>query len=96
MSAGLITGSDVVVRTDRHVSAPLGADLAMMDVEAGSFYLFDDVAAAVWSHLAERTRVSDLVAKLGTSFDVDPERCEADLLPFLSRLRDKGLVRVDA
>jgi hypothetical protein len=93
--AGSISASDVIVRIDGHVSAPLGGDLAMMNVESGSFYLLDDIAAAVWAHLAEPKSVSGLVAELGTSYDVEPERCEAELLPFLSRLHDRGLIRVD-
>ena len=91
-----MTRSDVLVRTDRHVAAPLGETLAMMDIDAGTYYLLDDVAATVWSRLEQPTRVTDLVAELRESYDVEAEQCEADLLPFLSRLHEKGLVRVAA
>jgi hypothetical protein len=89
-----VSPTDVLVRNEHHVSAPLGEALAMMDVDAGKYFLLDDVAAAVWSRLAEPVRVADLVAELRQRYDVDPEQCEADLLPFLGLLREKKLVRV--
>ena len=94
VSAAPITSSDVLVRAERHVTAALGDGLAMMEIDTGTYYLLDEVAAAVWSRLAQPTRVSELMAELRRSYDVATERCEADVLPFLARLRDKGLVRV--
>ena len=96
MSGASISTSDVLVRTDRHVSAPLGESLAMMDIDAGTYYLLDDVAASVWARLAEPTRVDDLLGDLLVQYEVDRDRCEADVLPFLAALRQKGLLRVQA
>lgn len=89
----MIGPSAVLRRTDEHVSAPLEETLVMMDIDAGKYYMLDDVAASVWTRLAEPTRVSELVADLCDRYDVTPERCEADLLPFLRELNEKGLVR---
>ena len=84
----------MLVRAERHVTAALGDGLAMMEIDTGTYYLLDEVAAAVWSRLEEPTRVCDLMAELRRGYDVGAEQCEADVLPFLARLRDKGLVRV--
>ena len=83
----------VLRRADNHVSASLDDCLVMMDIDAGKYYLLDDVASYVWTRLAEPTPVADLVAGLCSRYDVTPSRCEADLLPFLDRLREKGLVQ---
>ena len=91
-----ISPADVLVRNDHHVSAPLGEALAMMDVDAGAYYVMDDVAATVWSRLAEPTKVAELLTTLQDSYDVEAERCEADVLPFLSQLHQRGLVRVQS
>jgi Coenzyme PQQ synthesis protein D (PqqD) len=89
----MIERSATLRRTDEHVSAPLEDALVMMDMEAGKYYVLDQVATVVWDRLAEPTPVSELVADLCGRFDVTPERCEADVLPFLTQLREKGLVR---
>jgi hypothetical protein len=91
-----ITSSDVVVRTERHVSAPLGDVLTMMDIDAGMYYLLDDVAATVWAQLAQPTAVQDLVVALQRRYDVSADQCQSDVIPFLTQLHEKGLVRVQA
>lgn len=88
----MIDRAAVLRRTDEHVSAPLEESLVMMDIDAGKYYLLDDVAAFVWTRLAEPTPVADLLADLCGRYDVTPERCAADVLPFLTELHEKGLV----
>lgn len=83
----------VLRRTDDHVSAPLEESLVMMDIDAGKYYLLDDVAAFVWTRLATPTSVEALVAELCSRYDVSSSRCEADVLPFLTELHQKGLVQ---
>jgi hypothetical protein len=89
----MIERSAVLRRTDDHVSAPLDEWLVMMDIDAGKYYMLDEIASFVWTRLAAPTRVADLVAELCSHYDVTPSRCEADILPFLTQLREKGLVQ---
>jgi hypothetical protein len=89
----VIDRSAVLRRTDEHVSAPLEESLVMMDIDAGRYYLLDSVASDVWSRLAEPTPVAELIADLCSRYEVTPERCEADVLPFLTQLHEKGLVQ---
>ncbi|HEX8065679.1 MAG TPA: PqqD family protein [Thermoleophilaceae bacterium] len=89
----MIERTAVLRRTDDHVSAPLDEWLVMMDIDAGRYYLLDDVASFVWTRLATPTSVADLVDELCSHYDVAPSRCESDVLPFLIQLREKGLVQ---
>jgi hypothetical protein len=89
----MIDRSTVLRRTDDHVSAPLNEWLVMMDIDAGKYYMFDDIASFVWTRLAAPTSVADLVDELCSHYDVAPSRCEADILPFLTELDEKGLVQ---
>jgi hypothetical protein len=84
--------STVLRRAEHHVSAPLEESLAMMDIDAGKYYLLDNIAAFVWARLAVPTSVGDLVTALCSRYDVTAERCEADVLPFLRQLHERGLV----
>ena len=45
------------------------------------------------SDVVDPARVADLVAELCSHYDVTPSRCEADVLPFLTQLHEKGLVQ---
>ena len=88
----MIARTAVLRRSGDHVSAPLEESLVMMDIDAGRYYLLDDVAALVWERLAQPTPVPALIGDLCARFDVTRERCEADVLPFLTQLHEKGLV----
>lgn len=90
----MIERSAVLRRTGEYVSAPLEDALVMMDVDAGKYYVLDGVAPGIWDRLSEPTPVADLVADLCRRYDVTAERCEADVLPFLTELHAKGLIQI--
>jgi hypothetical protein len=89
----MLETSAVLRRTDDHVAAPLDEWLVMMHIDAGKYYLLDDIASVLWMQLAEPTSVDDLVADLCARYDISAEQCRADILPFLDELHEKGLVQ---
>lgn len=92
-SGVVITTSDVLVRTDDHVSAPFGEQVAMMDVGSGAYYLLDDIGTFIWARLSDPTPVRSLLDALQERYDVAAEECAADVLRFLGQLHEKGMVR---
>jgi hypothetical protein len=88
----VITAGDTLVRTAEHVDAPLGDQVAMMDIGSGSYYVLDDIAAFIWARLERPAAVQSLLHELQARYDVAADRCAADVLPFLAHLHDKGLV----
>ena len=85
----------IIQRVDKLVSAPMGAELAMMDLESGKYLVLDQIGAIVWEEIAEPIRVGDLVSRLQARFEVAEDKCEADVLSFLGQLQTKGLLRAD-
>lgn len=88
-----ITPATVLERSADVFDAPIGERLAMMDLDRGSYFVLDEVAAFIWRRLEAPTAVRDVLAALQDEFDVDPGRCEAEVLPFLRRIEERGLVR---
>jgi hypothetical protein len=89
-----LNGDSTVQHLEALVSAPMGDELAMMDLETGKYLVLDRIGAVIWEELDEPIRVRDLVDGLQARFEVDRDRCEADVLTFLRQLQDKGLLRV--
>jgi hypothetical protein len=90
----MISRDSVVVRTGDLVSAPMGDEIAMMDMETGTYFVLDAIAAAIWEQIEEPVRVSALCSELGSIYDVTASECEADVLPFLQSLHEKRIVRI--
>lgn len=91
-----LTVNATVARVDEIITAPLGEDLMMMSVAQGAYFGLDEVGATIWSHLAAPIVVADLCAALQAEFAVTAEQCQADVVAFLTALRDAGLVHVVA
>jgi hypothetical protein len=90
----MLTRSQVVQRAGDLITAPMGGELAMMDMESGTYFVLDEVAAFIWERLAGPLTVADLCAELQGRYEVEPSRCETDTLAFLEGLRGKGLLVV--
>jgi hypothetical protein len=92
----VITPDTLLERNPDLVTAPLGDELAMMDVDTGTYFVLDEIAAFIWDQLAEKMTLASLLDALQRHYDVSPERCESDVLPFLLKLHAKQLVRIAA
>ena len=90
----VLTKSSTVVASGDLVSAPLGAESMMMDVDKGMYYWMDGIGTSVWERIKVPTTLGALCTDLQAEYDVPPERCEADVRAFLEELRRKGLVTV--
>ncbi len=90
----MVSGSSTVVAAKDQVSSDLGGEVAILDLKAGVYYGLDAVGARIWSLIQEPRTVNEIRDILLEEYDVEPERCERDLLALLRRLADEGLVEV--
>jgi hypothetical protein len=88
-----LNADSVVERIGTLATAPMGEELAMMDLDTGKYLVLDRLGATIWEALERPVRVGDLIDRLQAGFDVTRERCEADVLDFLQQLQAKGLLR---
>jgi hypothetical protein len=83
-----------IIRSNRHVGAWMDDEIAIADIESEKYYAFNPVATKIWSDIEHETVVKDLCARLAAEYDISPEQCAADVLPFLRKLHAKGLIIV--
>ncbi len=93
MKKVISSGSGVVASGDQ-VSSDLGGEVAILDLKAGTYYGLDEVGNRVWTLIQEPTSVKEVRDVLLSEYEVEPERCERDLISLLQRLADEGLVEV--
>jgi hypothetical protein len=83
-----------VVVSGNQVSSEIGEEVAILDLKAGMYYGLDSVGARVWELIQRPKSIREIWNVLLEEYEVDPERCERDLLALLQRLVDEGLVEV--
>jgi hypothetical protein len=86
----------VVAVSAEQVSCPLGEEAAILNLKNSVYYGMNPVGARIWELLKQPRRVSELRDVLLEEYEVEPERCSQDLLALLQKMREEGLVEVEA
>ncbi len=81
----------VVVSQDQ-VSCDLSGESAILNLKAGVYYGLNEVGTRVWKLIQEPKRVIDIRDAILKEYEVEPDRCEADLRALLQDLLDNGLI----
>lgn len=74
------------------VSCPLGTGAALLDLRSGTYFSLNAVGAFVWERLRQPARFDGLCSAVLSEFDVDAERCRADLSALIGQFQSAGLV----
>lgn len=83
----------VVVASDQ-VSTSLEDETVVLHLKDGVYYGLDPVGSRIWNLLQEPQTVKDVRDILLKEYNVEPQRCEQDLLNLLEKLANKGLIEI--
>lgn len=81
-----------ISRRDTVVSADVGDDAILLDIDSGYFFQLNRTAARIWGLLENPQTLGDLTASLQSSFTADGESILADVHAFVADLVDRGIV----
>jgi hypothetical protein len=93
MSGNLSVQSIVVAAADQ-VSCDLGGEAAILNIKNGVYYGLDPIGAQVWNLIQKPHRVAEIREAVVRDYDVEPERCERDVIALLESLLAEGLIEV--
>jgi hypothetical protein len=82
----------VYKRAANLLEADVGDDLVALDPQAGTCFGFNSVATTVWRQLEEPKTFDQLKTALIEEYDVEPDRCAAELKELLDAMSEQGLV----
>ena len=91
---GLISGHSIVVVAKEQVSCDLGGEAAILNLKSGVYYGLDPIGATIWNLIQEPKSLNEIRELLLKEYDVEPDRCERDLLVLLQKLASEGLIEV--
>ncbi len=85
--------STVVVAKDQ-VSADLSGEAAILNLKTSTYFGLNTVGASIWKLIQEPKKVAEIRDAIVDEYDVEPDRCERDLLELLQELSKHGLIEV--
>jgi len=90
-----ISLESLVSRHQEIIASDIDGSTVMMSVENGKYYGLDTIGSCIWSLIRDPILVWDLIDGLLDKYEVDRETCARDVLFFLERLNNDGLLQVD-
>ena len=76
-----------------YATANLGEEIAVLDLEGGSYLGLNVTASAVWRLLEVPQTLGTLCSHLTERFAVDENHCKTAVLTLVTRLCEAGLLR---
>ncbi|MCB0047278.1 MAG: PqqD family protein [Caldilineaceae bacterium] len=90
----MVNSSSVAVRAEDVLTAKIDNELVMVRLESNGYFGLDAIGRRIWELLEEPCSVGRLCAVLVDEYDVEPATCEADVVHFLSKLEEFGVVNI--
>jgi hypothetical protein len=88
----LIELTTVVKQSKHQVSCNLNDEVAILNLKSTLYFGLDKVGAYIWQALSEPRSVSKLCKDVLDRYDVDEARCHSDVIEFLAKLDEAGLI----
>jgi hypothetical protein len=89
-----ILGSSIVVAAEDQVSCDLAGEAAILSIRSGKYHGLNAVGSRIWNLVQKPMSVNDIRDALLEEYDVEPERCERDLVALLQELAANGLIEI--
>lgn len=89
-----LSAATTVVRRPGNPFAALGADTIVIGMSSDAYFSLGGVGSRIWEIIASPTSIGGIVDQVTSEHDVTAARCEADVIAFVERLHDVGLVEL--
>jgi len=89
-----LTFRSIVVASKNQLTCDLSGEAAILHVDSGQYYGLDAVGARVWELVQQPRSAREVCDALLEEYDVEPGRCERDLLQLLESLANAGLIEI--
>lgn len=84
--------TEMVVRAPGVVAGVVDGETVLLAPTDSRCFALTGVADRVWELLAEPIAIDDLVAALVSQYDVEPDRCAAEVGDLIAQMREYGVV----
>ena len=86
----------MVKQSTKQVSCNLNGEIAILNLTSALYFGLDEIGACIWEAMAEPRKVSELCERVLERFNVEEEQCQADVVEFVRKLDEAGLLEIVA
>lgn len=81
-----------VARSADQVSTLLQGEAVILNVKSGKYYNLNPVGSRIWDLIEQPQTIISIIDAITTEYEVERQRCEADVERILQSMQSAGLV----
>jgi hypothetical protein len=89
-----IDASTVVVATPSQVSTEIDGETVVLELARGAYFGLSAVGGSIWRMLQQPHTVLEISDAIVSEYEVDPDRCQRDVIDLVKQMAQDGLVEV--
>nr|OJX01572.1 MAG: hypothetical protein BGO70_17675 [Bacteroidetes bacterium 43-93] len=80
-----------LARGSQYIFNEVDGEIVMMNTTTGTYVSLNDTARKIWTMLEQPQQLSSILEALALEYNVTPEQCEQDVIPFIEQLLHKEI-----
>lgn len=77
-----------------HLYSDLNSEAVILSMKNGKYYGLNPVGVSIWKAIEVSATVGEIQTQLMLEYDVDEETCRQQIIVFLQKMIDEGLIEV--
>lgn len=94
MAERSVSPTTIIRRSQAVMSADLGEETVMMDIEKGQYYGLDEVGSRIWALVERPMSIRHLCEQLVSEYEIPLDRCELEVVGFVGSLLEHDIVEI--
>ncbi len=70
-------------------------EMVLLDMNSENYFGLDEVGTSIWQAMQEKETLKEVFEVLLEQYEVEPEMLQKDLLDFVDKLLESGLIEVE-
>ncbi|UYN94352.1 MAG: PqqD family protein [Enhydrobacter sp.] len=88
----MLDATTVLRKSEHQVSCNLDEEVAILETNSARYFGLNEVGAHIWRLLDQPSSVDHICKSVADHFDVERAACSDDVLRFLRRMHEAGLI----
>jgi hypothetical protein len=88
------SGETVISAIEDQISCDLSDGSVILSLRDGIYYGLNPVGCRIWELIQKPIKIGDIQSTLLDEYEVEPERCAAEIQIFLGEMAEKNLIEI--
>ena len=89
-----ISTNHLISQAEGYIVSDMDGEKVMLSIQSGKYYNLGQVGGDIWDLIKEPVSIEHIVQSLQSIYEVSQTECEEEVLSFLEKLKEEGLILI--